>query len=142
MQIKELSQRTSLSAKTIRYYEEIGLLPPPQPLPNGYRVYEETAVYRIKFVVAVGARALGFSLDDIGQILALREEGEAPCLYVTELVERQLTVIDAKIAALNQLRLELSDIQRQAQTIPLGVIVDRECVCHPIQNQAIRGQDE
>ena len=50
MQIKELSYRTNLSAKTIRYYEEIGLLPPPERLPNGYRDYESTG-FRIKFIV-------------------------------------------------------------------------------------------
>ncbi len=76
MQIKELSQRTNLPTKTIRYYEEIGLLPSPARLPNGYRDYEETAVSRIKLVAS--ARSLGLSLDDIGKTLALRDWREAP----------------------------------------------------------------
>jgi len=71
MQIKELARRTNLSGKTIRYYESIGLLPPPRRLPNGYRDYDETAVDRVRFVA--GARTLGFSLDDIGEILTLQD---------------------------------------------------------------------
>ncbi|MFQ5435009.1 MAG: MerR family DNA-binding protein, partial [Anaerolineae bacterium] len=73
---------------------------------------------------------------------ALREGGEAPCLYVTELVQKQLAEIDAKIAALNQLRNELEDVQRQAQIIPLDVIMDKECVCHLIENREIREKNE
>lgn len=135
-QIGAAARELGVNPKTIRYYEEIGLIPPAQRTQTGYRVYAQSDIDRIAFILR--ARELDFSLDDIGEILALREEGEAPCLYVTELVEKQLAVIDAKIAALNQLRQELGEIQRQAQIIPLDVIVDKECVCHLIQNQVIQ----
>ena len=139
-QIGEAARELGVNPKTIRYYEEIGLIPQAQRTQTGYRVYSQAEIDRITFILR--ARELDFSLDDIGEILALRERGEAPCLYVTKLVQRQLAVIDAKIAALNQLRQELGDIQRQAQTIPLDVIVDKECVCHLIENQAIRRKNE
>jgi len=58
MQINQLAQRVNLSSKTIRYYESIGLLPPPRRLPNGYRDYAETDVERARFVAA--ARDLDF----------------------------------------------------------------------------------
>ena len=61
---------------------------------------------------------------------------------VTELVEQQLAVIDAKIAALNQFRQELDDIQRQAQIVLLDVIMDKERVCRLIENREIRGKNE
>jgi DNA-binding transcriptional MerR regulator len=60
MQIRELSQRTGLPAKTIRYYEEIGLLPPPKRLDNSYRDYSEADVARTRLVA--GARRLDLSL--------------------------------------------------------------------------------
>jgi DNA-binding transcriptional MerR regulator len=60
MQIRELSQRTGLPAKTIRYYEEIGLLPPPKRLDNSYRDYSEVDVARTRLVA--GARRLDLSL--------------------------------------------------------------------------------
>ena len=139
-QIGGVARELGINPKTIRYYEEIDLIPPAQRTASGYRVYTQAGIDRIAFILR--ARELDFSLDDIGEILALREKGEAPCLYVTELVERELAVIDAKIAALNQLRQELGDIRRQAQIIPLDLIVDKECVCHLIQNQAIREENE
>ena len=138
MQIKELSRRTNLSDRTLRYYEEIGLLPSPRRLPNGYRDYDEVDVERVNFVV--GARKLDFSLDDIGEILSLREDGVAPCLYVNDLVGHRLLDIDAKISALQQLRGELEEIQKDAQALPHENIVDKDCICHLIENQAMKEQ--
>ncbi len=135
-QIGAVAQELDINPKTIRYYEEIRLIPPAQRTATGYRVYAQDAIDRIAFILR--ARKLDFSLDDIGEILALREDGEAPCLYVTELVEKQLTAIDAKIDALKQLRHEMEEIRQQAQAIPLHIIVNKDCVCHLIENQEIR----
>ncbi len=137
-QIGRVARELGINPKTIRYYEEIGLIPSAERTENGYRVYGQADIDRIAFILR--ARELDFSLDDIGEILALREGGEAPCLYVTDLVQKQLAVIDAKIAALNQLRKELEDVQRQAESISLDVIADKECVCHLIENRAIKAE--
>ena len=135
-QIGEVANGLDINPKTIRYYEEIGLIPSPQRTETGYRVYNQSDIDRLAFILR--ARELDFSLDDIGEILALREDGVAPCLYVTELVDKQVAAIDAKIATLNQLRHELEAIQHQAQTIPLDVIVNKDCVCHLIENRMRR----
>lgn len=137
-QIGEVANELNINPKTIRYYEEFGLIPPPQRTERGYRVFNRSDIDRLAFILR--ARELDFSLDDIGEILALRENGETPCLYVTELVDKQVAAIDAKIATLNQLRQELETIQRQAQTIPLDVIVNKDCVCHLIEN-IVRRED-
>ncbi len=76
MEIRDLVMRTGVPAKTIRYYESIGVLPPPERKSNGYRLYREADVERVRFVA--GARSLGFALDDITEILALRDRREAP----------------------------------------------------------------
>ena len=84
MRIKQFAQLTNLSPKTIRYYEDIGLLPPPHRSDNGYRDFDEADADRARFVA--GARSLDFSLDDIEEILALREQRAAPCLVVLDLL--------------------------------------------------------
>ena len=134
-QIGEVARELGINPKTIRYYEEIELIPRAQRSRSRYRVYEQVAIDRIAFILR--ARELDFSLDDIGEILALREQGEVPCLYVTELVEKQLVHIDAKIVALQQLQRELKEIRQQARSIPLEDIANKECVCHLIENQAL-----
>lgn len=134
-QIGLVARDLGINPKTIRYYEEINLIPQAQRTESGYRIYAQADIDRIAFILR--ARELDFSLDDIGEILALREDGEAPCLYVTELVQKQLAIIDSKIAALKQLRNELIDVQQQAQIISVDVM-DKECVCHLIENREIR----
>lgn len=134
MQIKELSQRTNLSAKTIRYYEEIGLLPPPKRLPNGYRDYEETAVSRIKLVA--GARTLGFSLDNIREILALRDRREAPCRVVLNLLQAKAAEIQQRIRELERLQTELEELHALGLTFPTDDVDGKNCVCHLVSERA------
>lgn len=134
MQIKELSQRTNLSAKTIRYYEKIGLLPPPKRLPNGYRDYEETAVSRIKLVA--GARTLGLSLDDIREILALRDRREAPCRTLLNLLEVKAAEIHQRIAELQKLEVDLQELHALGLTFPTDDVDGKNCVCHLVSERA------
>lgn len=137
-QIGEVAEDLSINPKTIRYYEEIELIPTPQRNPIGYRVYTADEVGRIAFILR--ARNLDFSLDDIGEILALQENGEAPCLYVNELVSHRLLDIDHRIAELQQLRGELETIQKEAQALPRENIVNKDCICHLIENKALKDE--
>ena len=135
-QIGTVARELKINPKTIRYYEEIGLLPTARRTAGGYRVYAASDIDRISFILR--ACALDFSLDDITEILSLRGNGQAPCAYVEQLVEKEMATIDGKIAALNQLREELNDIRRQAQTVVSEGAVGNECVCHLIENNMIR----
>ncbi len=134
MQIKELAHRTNLSSKTIRYYESIGLLPPPHRLANGYRDYGETDVERIKFVV--GARNLDFALDDIDEILALRDRREAPCRVVLDLLQQRANEIKQHIVELQRLESDLRDLHQLGKTFPLDDIDGKTCVCHLVGERA------
>lgn len=128
MQIKELSERTNLPAKTIRYYEEAGVLPPPERLPNGYRSYDGADVERVRLVR--GARRLDFSLDDIAEILAMRDRGEAPCRTVLELMEARADEIARRIIDLQRLEKELRELQALGQSFPTDDVDGKNCVCH------------
>jgi DNA-binding transcriptional MerR regulator len=134
MQIKELAKQTNLSGKTIRYYEEIGLLPSPRRLPNGYRDYDELDVERVKLVV--GARKLDFSLDDIDEILALRDRREAPCRVVLDLIQQKADEISQRIIELQQLEADLRELHKLGQTFPMDDVDGKNCVCHLVSERA------
>lgn len=87
LQIGDLSEQTGVPAKTIRFYEEVGLLPPAMRAENGYRIYGEEDIERLQFVRRM--RALDFALDDIAEILAFRERNEPPCRYVMALMHER-----------------------------------------------------
>jgi len=134
MQINQLAQRVNLSSKTIRYYESIGLLPPPRRLPNGYRDYAETDVERARFVAA--ARDLDFSLDDISEILDLRDRREAPCRVVLDLLQQKANDIKQRITDLQQLEAELRELCRLGLTYPTDDVDGKNCVCHLVRERA------
>ena len=102
MNIGEASKRSGLPAKTIRYYEETGLITPPARAENGYRDYSETDVHKLRFVRH--SRGLGFSVDECAQLLSLYEDKARQSADVKAIAEKHLTYIDAKILELQELR--------------------------------------
>ena len=129
-QICELSKHADVPEKTIRYYEEIGLLPPARRSANSYRVYEEADVERLRFIRR--ARALDIALDEITEILAFRERNEPPCKYVMDLMHEQIDKVEERIRNLQQIRDELKALYEAGQKLPEDVQM-RACVCHLIQ---------
>ena len=118
MRIGELADQVAVSAKTIRYYEEIGLLPAPARRANGYRSYDRSACERLRFVKA--AQAVGFSLGEIREILALRDRGEEPCAHVRELIGRRARDISERIAVLERMRADLGQLSSRPAVAPRG----------------------
>lgn len=116
MRIGQLADRLGANPKTIRYYEDIGLLKAPDRTPAGYRVYDEGHVELVSFIKA--AQRLGLRLDEIREILAFRERGERPCGYVRDVLRREVAEIDDRIAELRRLRGELSALDRLADQVP------------------------
>lgn len=132
LQIGDLSEQTGTSPQTIRYYERIGVLPEPERRVNSYRVYGPDDVDRLRFVR--GARALDFTLDDIEEILDLRDRGTAPCAHVMRLMDEKISAIDERIRALERLRKELTRLHRTGLQMPEDVRM-KECVCHLIETR-------
>jgi MerR family copper efflux transcriptional regulator len=122
MRIGELSKRTSVPTKTIRYYEEIGVLPPAERSDNDYRVYGTDAVERLEFIK--DAQATGLTLDEIATVLRLRGRGESTCEHVTHLLGHHLAQVDSRIEALRATRTRLVAMIDRAQSLDPSECLD------------------
>ena len=115
MKIGDIADATGVSTKTIRYYESIGVLPPADRTPNGYRNYDDSAVERLRFVR--DAQATGLTLTEIASILDLREQGAPTCEHVTRLLATHLDDLDRRIAELQRTRTQLAALTERARTL-------------------------
>lgn len=124
MSIGKLARATGTKAETIRYYERIGLLPPPARTSANYRSYGPADLARLSFIRR--ARGLGFSIEQVTTLLALADCSEKSCEAVDAIAQEHLADIEAKIADLSALRRELSDLVGQCQkgTIAECLILD------------------
>lgn len=138
MVIRELAQKTGVSAKTIRYYESIGLLPHPKRAANNYRQYAPADVERLRFIVSV--RRLGFSLHDISEILAARDKGIAPCQRVLDTIAQRLKEIDRRIADLLTLRDSLRQLHTEGAILPRDDVSSEHCICYLLKTYCDTGQ--
>ncbi len=111
MQIGELAKRAGVSVQTIRFYERRGLLPEPQRKDSGYRIYGEEELRRLRFIRQ--AKALRFALEEIGELLRMREKGVAPCCDVINIGERHLQEVEQQITELVRFREELTQAIKQ-----------------------------
>lgn len=101
MNIGEVADRSGLPPKTIRYYEDIGLIKPLRGN-NGYRAFQEKDLHKLAFLGR--ARALGFSIDDCRTLLALYDDSSRESAQVKQIAEQHLQQIDQKIAQLQSMR--------------------------------------
>jgi DNA-binding transcriptional MerR regulator len=122
MQIGELGRRAGLAAKTIRYYEEIGLLEEPARSANGYRDFGDEAVDRLRFIR--DAQGTGLSLSEIASLLEMRDHGEQTCGHVIELLERHLADIDRQVRQLRSTRELLEGLTVRARSLDPSDCVD------------------
>jgi DNA-binding transcriptional MerR regulator len=111
MKIGELAKRFNLNPKTIRYYEDIGLLPRPNRTASGYRRYDETTASQLEFISR--AKLLGLSLADIREVLAIHDRGEVPCDHVLATIDSELTRLNQRIHELQCLQAQLSTLRKQ-----------------------------
>lgn len=112
MKIGEVAERCGLGVKTIRYYEEIGLVEPARQA-NGYREYSDNDVRLLCFLQR--ARNLGFSLDECRSLLSLYQDSERASADVRAIAAGKISAIDEKIARLNALRADLSSLVAACQ---------------------------
>ncbi len=112
MKIGELSKQTGVSIDTIRYYEQRGLIPVAVRTASGYRQYETDDISRLRFIVQ--SKELGFTLEEISQLLALRSDGRS-CAEVRAVAEAKAGEIEARIRTLSRMRQILLTLAEQCE---------------------------
>jgi DNA-binding transcriptional MerR regulator len=129
--IGELARQAGTTAKTLRFYEDEGLLPAPDRTPSGYRDYPEEALDRVAFIR--DAQAAGLTLRQIGQIMDIRDSGRPPCEHVGELIADRLADVARRIIELEQTRARLEELARRT-----GEVDPADCsgFCEIIQQPA------
>jgi Hg(II)-responsive transcriptional regulator len=108
MTIGELARRIGVNTQTIRFYEREGLVPAPRRRASGYRQYAPAMVERVRFIRA--AKAVGFTLEEIADLLSLRVRRGASCARVRARAEAKLADIDAKLEQLRGMRAVLAEM--------------------------------
>lgn len=115
MLIGELAGRTGVPAKTIRYWEGEGLVPPPERTASGYRVYEDDAADRLAFIRH--SQAAGFTIRQIKSVLDVTDHGDAPCEHVTAMVRHRLAEVEARIIELRKAEHHLTELVQRAESL-------------------------
>ena len=115
MRIGELAGEVGVTTKTVRYYETLGLLPPPDRTASGYRSYGDDALERLRFVR--DAQATGLSLTEIRSIVELKSHGERSCEHTRELLHRHLHDLDDQIERLRSARAALAEQADRADRV-------------------------
>ncbi len=113
MNIGTVAEITGLSAKTIRYYESVGLMPQPARRANNYRDYGTAEVETLRFVQR--SRRLGFSLEDVANLLALWQNKERSSADVKSLALRHVTEIERRIRELEAMRSVVIDLAERCR---------------------------
>jgi len=120
----DLSRATGCNLETIRYYENIGVLPQPPRSANGYRCYDNNHLARLHFVMR--SRELGFSLDEIRGLLALVDGGIQTCAEVRNLANDHVSNVRKKISDLRRIETVLSETMAKCsgKNVPECAVID------------------
>ncbi|KQV96645.1 helix-turn-helix domain-containing protein [Pelomonas sp. Root1237] len=113
-----VAQQTGCSVPTIRYYEEIGLLPPGPRTEAGRRVYGDAAVGRLTFIRR--CRDFGFSIDQVRELVSLVDEPDRPCVEVRDIAARHLDQVREKLAELRALEANMTQFVHSCDTACAG----------------------
>lgn len=119
-----LAKASGVNIETIRYYEKIAILPEPGRSSGGYRIYDHTHLKRLSFVKR--SRELGFTLNDIRELLELVDGGDYTCGEVHDRAVIQLNTVTEKINDLEKMRRSLEDMASKCKggSVPDCPIVD------------------
>lgn len=126
MRIGELAAATGTTPKTLRFYEDAGLLQPPRRTAGGYRDYDEDAVGRLDFIRR--GRMAGLTLGQIREVITFRDDGVTPCHHVQQLLESRLAELNQQIeqlTAVHELVAQLRDDAAHAD--PSACRADQVC---------------
>lgn len=133
MTVLEVAKYLGITAETVRFYTRINILKPSKNTTNGYRQYGRKEIDRLRFVLS--ARRLGFSVDDIQQILAHADDKKSPCPIVRQLIDQRLHETEQRFLEMQQLRQRMQQAalewHQKPDKVPTGSMI-----CHLIEDFA------
>jgi DNA-binding transcriptional MerR regulator len=115
MLIGEVADAVGLTPKTLRFYEDEGLLRPPERTPGGYRDYHPAVIERLRFIRH--AQGAGLRLREIRQVLEIRDGGRPPCEHVRVLIDERLREVEDRIGELERTRDQLHELAGRAREV-------------------------
>ena len=136
MQIGKVAQNTGLSVDTIRFYEKESLIGPTQRSAGGYRLYDGRTVERLQLINR--AQQLGFSLQEIRELLVIEDGESGGCSHVRDLIATKVEQVRARIAGLRQIEKRLAKAQQQC-TAALTDSCDVQC---PVLQELESGREK
>ncbi|MEM9485033.1 MAG: heavy metal-responsive transcriptional regulator [Cyanobacteria bacterium P01_F01_bin.116] len=110
LKIGALSKQTDVAVGALRYYESLGLLQSERG-ENGYRHYSPDAVHQVQFIKK--AQAIGFSLEEIGEVLTVHEKGDIPCGLVQSLLQEKINQLETQIRQMSEFKTELEEYRNR-----------------------------
>lgn len=132
LKIGQLARRLDLNPRTIRFYEQVGVLPVPPRTDSGYRLYGPGDEERLRFVKT--AQRVGLTLGEIKEVLAFRDRGDRPCRYVASVIEGRLAEINDRMRELRALKEELGALHERMRS--QGIAERDGSFCHYIEDTA------
>ncbi len=131
LKIGELKTRSGISVKTIRYYEELGLIEAAGRTEGGFRLFTTETIARLAFIKR--AQSLGLSLQEIGEILQIHDRGKLPCQEVKHKLQAKVLEIEQRIAELQILKTQLVSLINTPQSPSSSHSQANELICPIIQ---------
>lgn len=128
MRIGEVADLSGTTTKTMRFYEDQGLLPAADRTTGGYRVYTQDVVRRLDFIRR--GRTAGLTLAQIRQVLDIRDSGGAPCEHVKDLLTSRLAALDHQIADLLTLRETVAALRESAAVVDPATCSRHQVCCY------------
>ena len=130
LKIGDLKKQTGVSVGTIRYYEQLELLPAALRHDNGYRYFDQSAIQRVLFIKK--AQTLNLSLTEIKEILNLHNRGRAVCSIVKELIDSKISQLDLEIQQLTESK-KILESHRDRWSVHSTDIPSQESICTLIE---------
>jgi DNA-binding transcriptional MerR regulator len=137
MKIGELYAQSGVPVKTIRYYEDIGLIQSHSRTDGGFRLFTPEILPRLAFIKR--AQSLGFSLEEIQHILSIHDHGKLPCAEVRTQIQQKVEHIDHQIRQLQLLKSQLLSLVQKKQE---SVMQTEEIICPILQSDQLKRQQE
>lgn len=131
MTVNEVAKKAEVAPDTVRYYSRLGLLKPDRNPDNGYKLFHQSDISRLRFIRQ--AQTLGFTLKEITEILGDAEAGSSPCPKVRDIIVRHIEENRRKIQELQALQERMEKALEKWKSMPDGA-PDGKHVCHLIES--------